>query len=207
MSGTEYLLEEKRRLLAATLPHVAFDGWSGAAMLRGARDAGLEPDILPRAFPGGAIEMVDFWIEEADRAMLDELARHDLAAMKVRERIALALRIRLMQQAGHREAIRRAMVLQALPGNAAGALKSVYRTVDAIWHAAGDTATDWNFYSKRLLLAGVYGSTVLYWLDDKSEGSAASWEFLERRLADVMGIQKLRGAVGNLFDRLRRRAS
>jgi ubiquinone biosynthesis protein COQ9 len=207
MSTEPHMLDEKRRLLAATLPHVPFEGWSGGAMLRGARDAGIEPGALPRAFPGGAIELVDFWIEEADRAMLEALAGHDLAAMKVRERIALAVRLRLMQQAGHREAMRRALALQALPGNAPGALKSLYRTVDAIWHAAGDTATDWNFYSKRLLLAGVYGATVLFWLDDKSEGSAASWEFLERRLSDVMGIQKLRGAVGNLFDRLRRRAS
>ena len=207
MSAEDHLLEAKRRILAATLPHVAFDGWSGGALLRGTRGAGFEPEMAARAFPGGPIEMVDFWIHEADRMMLDELARHDLPAMRVPERIALALRLRLMQQAPNREAVRRAMALQALPGHAAGALKSVYRTVDAIWHAAGDTATDWNFYTKRILLAGVYGSTVLFWLDDKSEGFAATWEFLERRLADVMGIQKLRGAANKFFERLRRRAS
>ncbi len=207
MSAEDHLLEAKRRILAATLPHVPFDGWSGGAMLRGAREAGFEPEMVARAFPGGPIEMVDFWIREADRMMLDELAHHDLPAMRTPERIALALRLRLMQQAPHRESVRRAMALQALPGNAAGALKSVYRTVDAIWHAAGDTATDWNFYTKRLLLAGVYGSTVLFWLDDKSPGFAATWEFLERRLADVSGIQKLRGAANKLFERLRSRAS
>jgi ubiquinone biosynthesis protein COQ9 len=89
-------------------------------------------------------------------------------------------------------------------------LTSLYRTVDAIWQVAGDTATDWNFYTKRLLLAGVYGSTLLFWLDDKSEGFAATWAFLERRLADVMRIQKARGALDRLMERLpetfRRRA-
>jgi ubiquinone biosynthesis protein COQ9 len=134
--------------------------------------------------------------------MLDELARRDLAAMKVRERIAAAIRIRLTQQAPHREAVRRALSLEALPRHAPAALAALYRTVDAIWYAAGDTATDWNFYSKRLLLAGVYSSTLLIWLDDRSEGLAATWAFLDRRIDDVMQIQKLRGRLDRLVGRL-----
>jgi ubiquinone biosynthesis protein COQ9 len=199
---SEHLLAEKRRILAAALPHVAFDGWSGGLIARAAAEAGLDPSVALRAFPEGPIDLVSFWIAEADRQMLDELARRDLAAMKVRERIAAAIRIRLTQQAPHREAVRRALSLEALPRHAPAALAALYRTVDAIWYAAGDTATDWNFYSKRLLLAGVYSSTLLIWLDDRSEGLAATWAFLDRRIDDVMQIQKLRGRLDRLVGRL-----
>ena len=140
--------------------------------------------------------------------MLEELEGQDLAAMKIRDRIATAVRVRLERQAGNREAIRRAVALFALPNNMPAALQSLYRTVDAIWHAAGDTATDFNFYSKRLLLAGVYSATLIYWLEDKSDGSARTWTFLDRRIADIMRLQKFRGRldglVGRLPDRLRR---
>jgi ubiquinone biosynthesis protein COQ9 len=200
----------KRKLLAAMLPHVPFDGWSGAVILRAATESGIDAAMVPRLFPNGPLDAVKFWIAEADRAMLAELGLRDLAAMKVRERVATAVRIRLESQAPHREAVRRALALLALPPNAAAGLTSLYRTVDAIWQVAGDTATDWNFYTKRLLLAGVYGTTLLFWLDDKSEGFAATWAFLERRLADVMRIQKARGALDRLMERLpetfRRRA-
>jgi ubiquinone biosynthesis protein COQ9 len=207
MSGGE---GDKRKLLAALLPQAPFDGWSGAALLRAAAECGIAASAIPQLFPNGPLDAIAFWIAESDRAMLAELEVRDLAAMKVRERVAAAVRIRLEQQAPHREAVRRALAVLALPTNAGIALASLYRTVDAIWQAAGDTATDWNFYTKRILLAGVYGSTLLFWLDDKSEGFVATWAFLERRLADVMRIQQARGALDRLFERLpetfRRRA-
>ncbi|HEY5598497.1 MAG TPA: COQ9 family protein, partial [Kiloniellales bacterium] len=107
---------------------------------------------------------------------------------KMRDRIAVAVRTRLELLAAHREAVRRGVAFLALPINAPLGLKCVYRTVDAIWYAAGDTATDYNFYSKRLLLAGVYSATLLFWLNDASEGSAATWAFLGRRIAEVLKV-------------------
>lgn len=198
----EHLLTEKRALLEAMLPHVPFDGWTAKSLNLAARDAGLETGVVLRAFPGGPADVLDFWVSETDAAMLRVLEGRDLAAMKVRERVKLAVLTRLELAAPHREAVRRALTLEALPQHAPRALKQVYRTVDAIWYAAGDTATDFNFYTKRLLLAGVYGATLMHWLDDKSEGFAGTSAFLDRRLADVMQIEKAKGKLAKLADRL-----
>lgn len=188
---TETFMDLRDRILEAALPHIVFDGWTLQAMRQGARDVGLADGDALRAFPYGAADMIAHFSDLSDRRMVAEMARRDVTSMKVRERIATAVRVRLEQAAPHKEAVRRAMTIMALPTNAPGALRSLYRTVDAIWIAAGDTATDWNFYSKRALLAGVLSTTVLCWLDDKSEGSTETWAFLDRRIEDVMSIPKL----------------
>jgi ubiquinone biosynthesis protein COQ9 len=206
----------RRDLLQATLRHVPFDGWTMAALIAGGRDLEFDLAEVRRLFPGGAEEAADLFVAEADRRMIEELARRDLATLRIRERIATAVRVRLEQQAGHREAIRRVLALQVMPQRGFGAMRGLYRTVDAMWRAAGDDATDFNFYTKRLLLAGVYASTVLFWLNDKSDGCEATWAFLDRRIDDVMQIQKARARfekvlphpdrlVESLFTRLRSR--
>jgi ubiquinone biosynthesis protein COQ9 len=182
-------------IIDAALPHVPFDGWTQGVLQQGAADAGYDKIMALRVFPGGAVEAIEFWSHLADRRMLAELEQRDLAAMKVRERIATAVRVRLEQTAAHREAVRRAFSLLALPLNAGKAPALLWRTVDAIWYAAGDTATDFNYYSKRGLLAGVYSATVLYWLEDRSEGFANTWSFLDRRIADVMRVPQALGAL------------
>lgn len=192
----------RRRLLAAALPHVPFDGWTETALLAAARDIGVSRPLALNAFPGGPAEMIAFYNREADRRMLEALEREDLAALKVRERVARAVRLRLEQNAAHREAIRRGIGFLALPQNAALGARILYRTVDAIWYAAGDRATDFNFYTKRGLLAAVYGATVLYWLNDRSEGFAESWAFLDRRIADAMRAPKLLGRLARLGEAL-----
>ena len=138
--------------------------------------------------------MVSFFLAEGDRAMLDELSRINLADMKVRNRIATAVRIRLEVDDGHREALLRAAAMKTGPSGA----KALWRTADAIWHAAGDTATDFNFYTKRLLLAGVHSATLLCWLNDDSPGRETTWAFLDRRIADVMTIGKLKARLPRL---------
>ena len=187
--------EERRRLLAATLDHVAFDGWTVTALRAGAADLALDLADVARLFPGGPDEAVRLFVEEADRRMVEELARRQLGNMRHRDRIATAVRVRLEQHEPHREAVRRALALQALPQNGPGGLASLYRTVDAMWHAAGDTSTDFTFYTKRILLSGVYVSTLMFWLNDKSEDSQDTWAFLDRRIEDVMQIQKARARL------------
>lgn len=199
---TETFMALRDRVLEAALPHIPFDGWSLHAMRQGARDAGLTESDALRAFPYGAADMIAHFSAWSDRRMVAEMERRDVASMKVRERITTAVRVRLEQLAPHKEAVRRAMTIMALPTNAPVALRSLYHTVDAIWIAAGDTATDWNFYSKRGLLAGVLSTTVLCWLDDKSEGSVETWAFLDRRIEDVMNIPKLTGRVQQACSRL-----
>ena len=193
--------EERDRLLDATLAHVPFDGWSDKALLAGAKDLGLDPEVARRAFPGGALDLIGYHSARADRRMSEAAAALDLAALGVRQRIAALLRARFEANADAREAIRAAMAVLALPPNLPIALTLLYRTVDATWWAAGDASTTFSFYTKRLLLAGVYLTTLNFWLGDRSEGCAETWAFLERRLADVMRIQKARGRlVGALPD-------
>jgi len=194
---------QRTALLKATLPHVPFDGWTRTALMAGARDAGIEPALADNAFPGGMAELLEFYHRHADLEMVRALeARPDLATMKTREKVALAVRLRLEANTGHREAIRQALSFLALPTNAPLGAKCLYRTVDAIWYAVGDKATDFSFYTKRGLLAGVYSATVLYWLNDKSEDSTATWSFLDRRIADVMKIYELRARLDRFAGQL-----
>ncbi len=194
--------EQKReRLLETALGHVPFDGWTDTSLRRAAADLGLSNAEVLDAFPGGAIEALDLFMAQADRRMLADLEAADVKSLKVRERVLLAVRSRLERVLPHREAVRRGLAALALPQNTPLALKSLYRTVDAVWYGIGDTSTDWNFYSKRAILAGVYGATLLYWLDDRSEGQARTWDFLARRLDDAIAVPR---ALGQRVDRLRK---
>jgi ubiquinone biosynthesis protein COQ9 len=175
-------------LLLATLPHVMFDGWRWAAVRAGAADAGLSEAEAINAFPNGAEEALEYFSRWADRRMLEELEKRDLEAMRVRDRVALAVRTRLDVLLPYKEAVRRGLSAFVLPHNSPLGLKCLYRTVDAIWYACGDTSTDSNFYTKRLLLAGVMSSTLVYWLDDNSENHKDTWDFLDRRIDDVMRV-------------------
>ncbi len=199
---TDDLMILRDKIVEAALPHVPFDGWTPRSARRAAADLGLKKADAARAFPYGAADMVAHYSDLADRRLIAELDRRDIGSMKIRERIATAVRVRLEQAEPHREAVRRALAVMALPTNAILGGKCLYRTVDAMWVAAGDTSTDWNFYSKRSLLAGVYSSTVLYWLDDRSEDMTETWAFLDRRIADVMRIPKVTGRVKSLVERL-----
>lgn len=180
--------ELRRKLLERTLEHVPFDGWSVTALQRAAADLEIDAALALNAFPGGPEELIAFHSAEADRRMLESLGAMNLQAMRIRDRIATAVRLRLEQNTEQREAVRRGLAFLALPQNGPLGLKCLYRTVDAMWYAAGDTSTDYNFYTKRLLLAGVYSSTLIFWLNDSSEGHAETWAFLSRRIDEVLKI-------------------
>jgi ubiquinone biosynthesis protein COQ9 len=178
-------------LLLAALPDIPFDGWNRGTIEAAGRRLGLDAAAVAELFPGGVRDAVALFSGWADRQMLKALAGRDLSAMKVRERVATAVRARLEVLAPHREAVRRALTVLALPQSMPLGLKLLYDTVDAIWYAAGDTATDFNFYTKRGLLAGVYAATTLYWLDDRSAGTEETHAFLDRRIGDVMAIPRV----------------
>lgn len=182
------LQDRRRAILAAVLAHVPFDGWSEKALRQAAEDAGLDPAVVKLAFPGGPAGVIAFWSEEADRAMAAAYADQDGDEMRFRERITFLVRARIGAIAEHREGVRRALTYLAQPQHGGMGLRCLYRSVDEMWCAAGDRATDFNFYTKRLTLAGVYSSTLLFWLDDASEDSEKTWEFLDRRIAGVMRI-------------------
>lgn len=199
--SSDPLQAEKDVLAEAAMSHAAFDGWTGTALAAGARDFGKAAEEAERLFPGGAVEVIDWVDSRATARMLEALAARDLSGLKIREKIALAIRLRLEPLTAHREALRRATSVMALPFNAGKSASALYRTVDAMWYGIGDRSTDFNFYTKRALLAGVYGSTVLVWLYDRSEGQSKTWEFLDRRIEDVMRIEKAKASFRDLFAR------
>ncbi|MFO1248444.1 MAG: COQ9 family protein [Alphaproteobacteria bacterium] len=180
----------REAVLAAALPHAAFDGFTDSVLQKAALEAGVKD--AARLFENGPISLVEFYSSWADAQMEEKLAAMDLKGMKIRERIAAAVKARLSILAPHKEAARRAAALLSLPMHAALGAKLVYRTVDAMWRAAGDTSTDFNFYTKRGILAGVYGSTAMRWFNDAGEDEKATDEFLAARIENVMQFEKFK---------------
>ena len=182
------------RLLEAALPHVPFDGWSETTLRAAIADSGVAEGLARALFPRGGIDLAVAYHRQGDARMVAALAASDLAAMRFRDRIAHAVKLRL-DVVEDRELVRRGTTLFSLPQHAPEGAKLIWGTADAIWDALGDTTRDLNWYSKRATLSAVYGSTVLYWLGDDSLGHQATWDFLDRRIEDVMQIEKLKAAV------------
>lgn len=195
IAPAEMNLDELRAALAPLLPeHAAFDGWSDAALAMAAEALGVPAARARLAFPGGPVEMIDAWFDSVDRAMLAAFPPERIAAMKIRERIRDLVLFRLEAMRPHREALRRALAILALPQNVAAAARLAWRAADRIWRLAGDTATDFNHYSKRAILVGVYGSTSLVFLDDSHEDLADTRAFLNRRIDGVMRFEKFKAS-------------
>ena len=184
-------IDEIREALAPELPaQAAFDGWTPRAVEAAAQANGVDPDIARLAFPGGVFDMIDAWFASVDREMERRLPADKLAAMKIRERITRLVETRLEIVAPDREALRRAFAILAMPQNIASALRLGWRSADHMWRLAGDTATDYNHYTKRAMLGAVYSSTVMVFLDDESEGFADARAFLGRRIDNIMQFEK-----------------
>ncbi len=177
-------------IITHALPLVPFEGWTQVTLWKAALAAGYKKTDTVRVFSGGAIDAVDAYSQMIDAQMLAVLSHYHMDNMKIRERITTAIRLRLEIQTPHREAVRKVVAMHSLPFYAHRGLRALYETVDNIWYAIGDTSTDFNFYSKRLSLAGVYSSTLLFWLNDNSAGQEATWQFLDRRIEEVMVIEK-----------------
>ncbi len=189
--------DDKDRLLLASLPHVAFDGWGAEAFRHGAETLDMDPALADELLPGGPRGRVVAFSDWADRAMLAALNEDELEQLGVTAKVALAVRLRFQALAPHQEALRRSLAVLAQPSNALSGMTALHRTSDAIWNAVGDRSTDHNWYTKRMLLGGVISTTTLYWLDDSSDDKRRTWAFLDRRLQNVV---KVGGRLGRAFD-------
>ena len=189
-------LDELRLALAPRIAaNAAFDGWGDAALGEAADAAGIDRDVARLAYPGGAVDMIDAWFQTVDARMAEAVPTDRLAAAKIRERIALLVEARLEIVAPDREALRRALAVLASPNNVPRAARLGWRTVDLIWRRAGDTATDYNHYTKRVILLGVYGATGAVFLNDDSEEFADTRAFLDRRIDDILRFEKAKAAM------------
>jgi ubiquinone biosynthesis protein COQ9 len=191
MALEDATLDEIRAALApAVASNAAFDGWNTRAVDSAAAAIGVDLDVARLAFPGGASDMIDGWFAAVDAEMLDRLPADALAKMKIRERITALVETRLAVVAPSRESLRRAIAVLAMPQNVAKAARLGWRSADVMWRAAGDTATDYNHYTKRVILGGVYAATVQVFADDESEGYVETRAFLARRIEGIMRFEK-----------------
>jgi ubiquinone biosynthesis protein COQ9 len=191
MSLADATLQEIRLALApAIAAAAAFDGWSDTAVAEAAQAAGVDPAVARLAYPGGAMDMIAAWIEGIDAAMAAALPAAEIAALPIRERIRTLVQFRLDAMAGCEEALRRAHAIMAMPGNAPRSLGIGWRSADLMWRQAGDTASDYNHYTKRMILGSIYAATLAVFVDDQSEGKADTRAFLARRIEGVMKFEK-----------------
>ncbi|MFN5999725.1 MAG: COQ9 family protein [Paracoccaceae bacterium] len=182
----------KATLLDAALAHVPFDGWSEKTLAAACADTGTAQGLARSLFPRGGVDLALAYHARGDAEMTAQLAETDLSALRYRDRIARAVQLRL--ELADRELVRRGTTLFSLPHHAADGARAIWGTADAIWTALGDTSGDLNWYTKRATLSGVYGATVLYWLGDDSSGHQATWDFLDRRIEQVMQVEKLKAS-------------
>ena len=180
----------KTLILQAALAHVAFDGWSEATFQGAIADSGQDAGLARALYPRGGIDLAVAYHRAGDAAMLAALVARDLTQMRFRDRVALAIRLRL--EAADKELVRRGSTLFAMPQHSVEGAGLIWATADAIWTALGDTSRDLNWYTKRTSLSAVYGSTVLFWLGDTSDQNEATWDFLDRRIENVMQFEKLK---------------
>lgn len=189
-------LDEVRAYLAPHLAaQAAFDGWNETAVLAAAEVAGVDADLARLSFNAGPVDMIDAWFAAVDRQMAAKYSAEELGEMKIRQRIKALVEARLEALEADREGLRRALAILAAPPHIRKAAKMGWRAADKMWRLAGDTTTDYNHYTKRALLSGVYGSTISVFLDDESEDFANSRAFLDRRIENVMQFEKVKAKV------------
>lgn len=187
---------QRQALVLAALEHVPFDGWSDKALAHAAADIGLDPSAPARLFPHGVSSAVECFTALADSLMVQDLAATNLTDLGVRERIVTGIRLRLERWTPHKESIRRALAVYALPQNITSGAHATWTTVDLLWKAIGDRSADFNWYSKRASLTAVYSAVLLYWLDDQSDDHQETWAFIERQVDTVVKVIKFRQQAG-----------
>ncbi len=189
-------LEELRLALAPAIADAAiFDGWTDTAVRSAAISNGVNPDVAVLAFPGGAMDLIGAWIARIDVDMAEALPTSRIGNLPIRERIRTLVQFRLDALAGRAEALRRALAIMAMPQNVRSSLKLGWRSADAMWRLAGDTATDYNHYTKRMTLGSIYAATLAVFAQDQSEDHADTNAFLERRIGDVMQFEKTKARL------------
>jgi ubiquinone biosynthesis protein COQ9 len=190
MESSSPLEQLRRRMALAVGENAVFDGWTRKAVDSAAARLGIDPVQARLAFPKGQAAMIDCYIREVDRALEESFTPTELAEKKIRERIRALVWRRLEIMGPAREAVRRGLAILAMPQNVPLGLRISWRSADLMWRLAGDTSTDFNHYTKRITLGAVYGSTLVAWLDDRSEGWRDTAAFLNRRIDNVMRFEK-----------------
>ena len=184
--------ENQEKIMLAMVAQVPFEGWTLEALRLAVLDAGFEKGDEYRAFEGDPKQVLEAFFAWTDQKMRDKLEAMDLDQMRIRDRIATAIMVRLRLLAPYKEAVRKTLSTLAHPSYGPRGLKLLGKTVSDMWYAAGDQSTDFNYYTKRTLLAGVYVSTLWVWLDDASPDLSQTQDHLHKRIDQVMKIPTLK---------------
>lgn len=195
MEEPETLDALRRQLVPAIADAAAFDGWSMEAVVHAARMADVDPELAKYAFRDGPMAMIATWVGHVDARMAATVSAESLTGLPIRERIRRLVMARLDAVAGREEALTRALAIMAMPQNAVAATRLGWRSADAMWRLAGDTATDYNHYTKRAILAGIYAATLHVFARDKSENKAETRAFLDRRIEGIIRFEKAKGRM------------
>jgi ubiquinone biosynthesis protein COQ9 len=191
----DHVAATRAKVIAAALPHVAFDGWTDRTLAHAVEDAGVEPGLSRLAFPRGGVDLALAWHHAKDAELARRLSDEDLLGLRFRDRVAHAIMLRLDLVADDREAVRRGAALFALPHHAPDGARAIWHTADTIWNALGDDSRDLNWYTKRTTLSAVYSSALLYWLGDHTPNCAATREFVQRRIDNVMQFEDVKARI------------
>ncbi|MEM8658155.1 MAG: COQ9 family protein [Pseudomonadota bacterium] len=215
--GAATMEDTRARVLAAALPNVVFDGWTDKTLAEAVEDAGVDPGLARLAFPRGGVDLALAFHQSCDARLPEMMEAEDMSALRYSEKVSRAIELRLEMLEDHREAVRRAAALFALPIHAADGARAIWQTADTIWTALGDTSDDVNWYTKRATLSGVYSAVVLYWLGDESPDMENTRAFIARRIDNVMQIEKAKAnfksspfgrafekGPGKILDRIRK---
>jgi ubiquinone biosynthesis protein COQ9 len=190
-SEQDHLEQARNRLLASAVPNIPFDGWSAASFAAAVCDSGVDPALANQACPRGVVDLALAYHRQGDAEMVARAKAVDLTALRYSARVAALVRFRL-EAATDTEIVRRGITFFAMPAHAADGAEAIWQTCDLIWNTLGDRSDDLNWYSKRAILSAVYSSTLLFWLGDESEDHTATWQFLDRRIENVMQFEKLK---------------
>ena len=188
MSTATNKIQEK--ILKIALDDVPFDGLTWQVVSNAAEKAGYDADVAASVFPDKLTSFLQYFAQWADEQMMAKLQDVALDDLKIRERIELAVWTRLEILTPHKEALRLSAMHWVKPTRKPVAAKLIWRTSDVIWKWAGDTATDYNKYTKRGLLSGVITATTLFWMNDKSDDHIKTQNFLKSRIENVLVLGK-----------------
>jgi ubiquinone biosynthesis protein COQ9 len=197
---TNFITEQKAQYLTTALYHVAFEGWTDSLIQKISDELGLDPNYFSLVFRGGIKELVGYSVERANMKMLVQFQQLDISSMKVREKIYTIIKLRL--ESINKQVERRTLAYYSLPHNAATGLKNLWQIVDMMWYECGDISTDYNHYSKRMLLALVYSRTLCYYLNDETENNSATWEYLTQSINKVLKFGNIKNTVKNYCKKL-----
>ena len=195
-------MNKKDAILDHILKEVPFAGWHDGLIRDAVLALGLEAAYADLLFPTGTRGVIEYFFARQNNIMAASFAKIDFANMSIRERIFAAVRARIMQDAIYRPVLKRTVSYYTMPHRTKAAGSEIWRIADIIWHACGDTSTDYNYYTKRLLLSGVISSTTLFWLNDCSPEYNDSWVFLQNRIDNVMKIQGIKKTMRDLVSKI-----